>query len=183
MGSRDVITAPCMVPDMDEDTRRVPAGDRFALVDAADYGLVAPFNWYLLHGHNGKLYAYTRGSVYMHRLLAGTRPGDETDHENGDGLDNRRANLRTATRSQNKGNMGKPRRPDGLAHTSRFKGVSWDKSRGRWQAKIQQNRRHRNLGRYDDEIEAARAYDAAAIAHFGEFARLNFPPQAVACPR
>ena len=181
--SRDVITKPAIVGGMDEDVRRIPVGDRFALVDAADYPSVAPFRWRLLHGHNGKLYAYTtvtNGAVYMHRMLAETRPGDETDHENGDGLDNRRANLRTATRSQNKGNMGKPRRPDGSAHSSAYKGVSWDRSRGRWQAKIQANRRHKNLGRYDDEAEAARAYDVAALAHFGEFARLNFPREAVA---
>ena len=180
--SRDVITAPGIY-DLDEDTRRVPVGDRFALVDAADYRRVAPFPWKLLEGHNGKLYAMARigkRTVYMHREIAGTPKGAETDHVNGDGLDNRRANLRTATASQNRGNMGKPRRPDGSAHTSRFKGVSWDKGRQCWQAKICRNGRHCNLGRYGDESEAARAYDAAAIVHFGEFARLNFPPEAVA---
>lgn len=177
--ARPVITEPGLVPDMDEDVRRVRVGrDHFALVDAADYPSVAPFHWHLLRGHNGKLYAYagvTSGSIYMHRLIAETLPGFETDHENGDGLDNRRSNLRTATASQNSGNTWKPRRPGGMAHSSRYKGVSWDKSRSRWQAKICRNGRHKNLGRYDDEADAARAYDAAAMLHYGEFARLNFP--------
>jgi hypothetical protein len=176
--ARPVIAEPGLYPDIDENVRRVPVGDRFALVDAADYPSVQPFRWRLLRGHNGKLYAYTsvtNGAVYMHRMIAETKPGDETDHENGDGLDNRRSNLRPATRSQNKGNMGKPKRPDGTAHTSQYKGVSWDKSRERWQAKITTHGTTRNLGRYDDEAEAGRAYDAAAAEHYGEFARLNFP--------
>ena len=59
--------------------------------------------------------------------------------------------------------------------TSRFKGVCWDKSKGKWQAGITINRRYIFLGRYADETDAARAYDAAALAAWGEFARLNFP--------
>lgn len=172
----DLIVTEPGVYEIPEDVRRIPVGrDHFALVDAADYPLVNYFNWYLLRGHNGKLYAYTNGSVYMHRLIAGTPQGMETDHINGDGLDDRRANLRTATASQNRGNMGKPKRPDGSVHSSRYKGVSWDKVRERWQSKITANGVCRNLGRYDDEAEAARAYDAAALLHYGEFARLNFP--------
>lgn len=176
---RPVITAPGLYPDVDEDVRRVPVGrDHFALVDAADYQRVGLLRWHLLRGHNGKLYAYTglgRNCVYMHRLIAGTPRGYETDHENGDGLDNRRSNLRPATPSQNRGNMGKPRRPDGSAHSSQYKGVIWDKARGKWLARICRYGVTKNLGRYDDEAEAARAYDAAAVEHFGEFARLNFP--------
>jgi hypothetical protein len=158
---------------------RVRVGrDHFALVDSADYPLVTEFRWYLLRGHNGKLYAYTGRSTYMHRLIAQTQPGFETDHVNGDGLDNRRANLRTATASQNRANMGKPRRPDGSVHSSRFKGVSWDKSRSKWQAKIVWRGKHKNLGRYESEELAARVYDLAALTQWGEFAQLNFPEAA-----
>lgn len=151
-----------------------------ALVDAADLALVEGHRWHLLRGHNGKLYAYASGTLYMHRLIAGTQPGYETDHINGDGLDNRRSNLRSATASQNRANMGKPRRPRGATPSSAYKGVSWDRSRGRWQAKIQVAGQHRNLGRYDDEAQAARAYDAAAVAAWGDFAAVNFATAAAA---
>lgn len=144
----------------------------YAIVDAASRDLIAGYRWRVLRGHNGKLYAYAK-RTYMHRLVAGTPPGFETDHINGDGLDNRRANLRTATRSQNKANMGKPARPDGRPHTSRFKGVSWAKSRG-WRAAITVDQHSRYLGIYAVEEDAARAYDAAAIEAWGEFAATNF---------
>jgi hypothetical protein len=149
-----------------------------AIIDLADKELVTPYSWRLLRGHNGKVYAYTQtksGPVYMHRLIARTPVGRETDHINGDGLDNRRSNLRVATCSQNSANMWKPRRPDGSATTSRFKGVTWDRSRSKWQAKITVDQHCKNLGRFDSEEDAARAYDAAAVAHWGAFARLNFP--------
>ncbi|GFE20135.1 HNH endonuclease [Streptomyces nigrescens] len=148
-----------------------------ALIDLADKEFVAPYHWHLLHGHSGKLYAYAQtksGPVYMHRLIARTPTGRETDHINGDGLDNRRSNLRIATCSQNLANRWKPQRADGSATSSRFKGVSWDRSRSKWQSKITVNQRCKNLGRYDSEEEAARVYDAAASLHWGPFARLNF---------
>ncbi|MFD7705597.1 AP2 domain-containing protein [Streptomyces sp. NPDC059786] len=148
------------------------------IIDRADEERIAPYSWHLLRGHNGKLYAYAQtksGPVYMHRLIAKTPVGRETDHVNGDGLDNRRSNLRIATCSQNLANRWKPQRADGSTASSRFKGVSWDRSRSKWQSKITVNQHCKNLGRYDSEEEAARAYDAAALSHWGVFARLNFP--------
>lgn len=172
------------VYDLPVEAVAVPVRPGFtAWIDAADRDLVAGHHWYALHGHNGKVYAYasvTGGSVYMHRLIAGTPEGMETDHVNGDGLDNRRANLRLATPSQNRANMGKPRRPDGGRHSSRFKGVAWDKSRGLWRAAITVDGRTTNLGRYVCEAEAARAYDSAAAAAWGEFAWLNFSDEVAA---
>ncbi len=168
------------VYDIPADLATVRVGDaHLALVDAGDLERVADYQWRLLRGHNGRLYAYATGLVYMHRLVLGTPPGYETDHINGDGLDNRRANLRVASCSQNSANAGKPRRPGGEPTSSTYKGVSWDRSRSRWQAKIEIDGRCHNLGRYDDEAEAARAYDVAAHVAWGEFARLNFPVVAV----
>jgi hypothetical protein len=154
------------------------SADHVALIESRDLELVSGYRWYPLFGHNGKIYVVAnvkKTIVYMHRLIAGTPKGLETDHVNGDGLDNRRGNLRTATCSLNSANTWKPARPDGSAHTSKFKGVSWDRARGKWQSKINPGGGTKNLGRYRSEEDAARAYDAAAVASWGEFARLNFP--------
>lgn len=161
-----------------------------ARIDLADLPLVAKFVWRGLHGHNGKVYAVASGKplVYMHRLIVGTTAKLETDHRNGDGLDNRRVNLRPATASQNRANMWKPRRPDGRPTSSIYKGVSWDKARGKWQSKISHfdvttgRTRTYNLGRYESEVAAGAAYDKAATARWGPFARLNFPPSVEAIP-
>ena len=87
----------------------------------------------------------------------------------GDGLDNRRCNLRVCTRSQN--NMNE--RPRG--GTSEFKGVSWDNAISKWRPRIKHNGKQCYLGIFTDEIDAALAYDEAARIYFGPFARANFP--------
>jgi hypothetical protein len=100
-------------------------------------------------------------------------PADlEVDHINHNGLDNRRSNLRLATPSQNNANQ-RPRQDARL--TSKYKGVYYDKSRGRWAATIHVDGRTRGLGRYDTEDAAAAAYDHAAAEVWGEFALLNQP--------
>lgn len=105
-------------------------------------------------------------TLNMHTFITGW---PRVDHINGNGLDNRRANLRPATHAQNQRNKGLQSN-----NTSGFKGVCWDAPRGRWHAKICLNGRTIFLGRFDEAEEAARAYDAAAVRYFGEFARLNF---------
>lgn len=94
----------------------------------------------------------------------------EVDHINGDGLDCRRGNLRLCTSQGNNQNRRKTK-----AYTSRFKGVSLDRSRNQWRATIKLNRKLKYLGRFESQRAAAHAYDIAAIKLFGEFARLNFP--------
>lgn len=92
------------------------------------------------------------------------------DHANHDPLDNRRENLRICTRSQNAGNAIKQRRAN---KTSKYKGVYWSKQRGKWNVSVQGNGEKHFLGSFDDETEAARAYNRAARELFGEFALIN----------
>jgi hypothetical protein len=105
------------------------------------------------------------------------RKGRVVDHRNNDGLDNRRANLRPATQSQNM--INRPKKPN---TASKYRGVRWDKSRNLWYSEIHfryKGRRIRKfLGRFKNEIDAAKAYDEAAKKYHGEFARLNFPSEA-----
>jgi hypothetical protein len=95
----------------------------------------------------------------------------EVDHVNGDGLDNRRSNLRVCTHAENARNQSSRTRMS----TSRFRGVVWAKDRRKWRAMIGDNGRTVHLGNFTDEIEAAQAYDRAAREMYGAFARLNFP--------
>lgn len=106
----------------------------------------------------------------MHRLLMDAGKGQQIDHANGDGLDNRRANLRFCTSSQNNWNS----KPKG---NSPYKGIS-QRASGKWYAMICRDRKHYWLGMHDTPEEAARAYDEAAKRLHGEFARLNFPEAA-----
>jgi hypothetical protein len=142
-----------------------------ALVDDADYELVSRYSWYPHKPEsNGDIYARTfiEGKrVYMHRLILGITK-DEGDHINHSTLDNRRSNLRRVDRGANARNTR-----GWKSGTSRYKGVSWDKARCKWAALIYPNRKHVFLGRFDEEIDAARAYNQAAIQYFGSFAYLN----------
>jgi hypothetical protein len=93
------------------------------------------------------------------------------DHQNSNPLDNRRANLRLATHAQNMHNRQKIQKKT----SSRFVGVCFEKQKQRWIVYITNLRKRIYLGRFKNEIDAARAYDRAALKYFGEFARLNFP--------
>lgn len=106
----------------------------------------------------------------FHREIMNASSEVEIDHRSGNGLDNRKRNLREATRSQNQRNKH-PRENC----SSKYMGVSWSKSRQRWQAIIQSEKKVTHIGRFNSEIEAAMAYDRCAVDLHGEFARLNFP--------
>lgn len=108
----------------------------------------------------------------IHTLITGW---PLVDHRNGNGLDNRRANLRPATEAQNR--TSRRRRLD---NTSGYKGVSWHKPSRRWTAVIAVRGRNQHLGSFDSPATAARAYDAAAHVQFGAWARLNFPEELAA---
>jgi hypothetical protein len=169
---------------MNTATTRVPlVGGRYALIDREDADLVRQYRWYCLPTPSGRFYATTEVDgriVYMHRLIASTPDGLVTDHANNDGLDNRRSNLRTATWMLNSVNTAKRQKYGDRRPTSRFKGVCWDPRRSKWHARAKIDGKQTYLGRYDCEITAARAYDAAAFAAWGEFAVLNFPAEVAA---
>lgn len=143
---------------------------KVALVDDADFELVAAHKWNAAKRKNSwyaQSYAGGDKRIHMHRLIMDF-PEMEVDHINGNGLDNRRENLRLATRTQNnRNNRGH------VAATSRFKGVSWSVERQKWFACIGVDGKTIPLGRYADEKEAAQAYNVAAKKLWGDFARLN----------
>lgn len=147
----------------------------FALVDPADAGRVNRYKW--CAGESKGAYYAKRGdysggkhrTVRMHTFIVGAGPGVDVDHIDGDGLNNRRGNLRICRHIENTANQRKP-----SSNTSGYKGVYF--LGGKWAAKI----RTRYLGLFDTAQEAACAYDTEARRVFGEFARLNFPSEALA---
>lgn len=108
-----------------------------------------------------------RKIIKMHRLIMNTPFGMETDHKNGNRLDNRRNNLRVCTHSENQRNRPNPNRNN----KSGYKGVYWHEDR--WIARIWFNSESIYLGRHTNKIKAARAYNEAALKYHGDFARLN----------
>lgn len=107
----------------------------------------------------------------MHREIIHIPEHLVCDHINRNGLDNRKANLRPATVSQNLCNRTKTK----AKTRSKYKGLEWDKTQRKWRARIQLNGRKIHLGSFANEIDAAKAYDKKARDLFGQFACLNFP--------
>ena len=146
---------------------------KVALVDDEDFEWLNQWKWkcstfgyavrLLPADESGK-----RSNVFMHRLILGTPSGLYTDHINQDKLDNRKANLRIATKSQNSANS----KVRVSGKTASFKGVSL-KQRGVFEAQIKTGGKYVYLGRFDTEEDAALAYNDAAKKAFGEFASLN----------
>lgn len=144
----------------------------FATVDDEDYGFLMHWKWYA--AKRGYRWYAVRGQyekgwqtiIYMHRVITGVFGKIKVDHRDRNGLNNTRANLRTATDTENTIN----RAFSPAKNTSGFKGVHFNKSANRWVAQLQ----HKHLGCFATPEEAARAYDEAAVKCHGEFAWTNF---------
>ncbi len=144
-----------------------------AIIDDECFALINFYSWGHVVGSTGIVYAVRKSAdkSHMHNVIMKPRYGLVVDHINGNGLDNRLSNLRICTYRQNMWNRRKTARPT----SSIYKGVSWIKSHERWRASIRHYGKSIYLGEFIDEVEAAKAYDAAAEHYFGEYAALNFP--------
>jgi len=160
--------------------RRIPlTRGKFAIVDPEDYHRLRKYKWHvnksvhtfyavhsLTNGRNAP-----RKNLQMHRLVINVPPDCFCDHINHNGLDNRKANLRIVTHTQNVWN----RRKFKSYSLSKYKGVDWSKDMKRWRARILVNGKRIYLGSFKSELDAAKAYDRAALKYHGDFACLNFP--------
>lgn len=166
-------------------SKRIPLTQgKFAIVDDEDYKRLLKHKWYankigntFYAGRNiiiGNIRSSRNpkrktGAILTHHQIMQVLPNILIDHRNGNGLDNQKCNLRISTRTQNSQNQRKISKG-----TSKYKGVSWSKQKRKWRARIVYNSQEISLGLFNDEIEAARIYDAKAKELFGEFAKTNF---------
>lgn len=142
----------------------------FAKVDDDDYDYLNQWKWFaqkdkythyarrMLSSKNKK-----RQTISMHSLLVNA---NRIDHKDGDGLNNQKENLRPATRSQNATNF--------KSRKKKLKGIFWIEKTKKWRAIIGFNKTTIHLGYFENELDAAKAYDIKAKELFGEFAKTNF---------
>lgn len=144
-----------------------------AVIDASDACLVGGINW---QARTSGQTTYAMSSKQtgpktwiariMHRMIVSAPDGMQVDHIDGDGLNNRRSNLRIVTAAQNAQNVGTRRN-----NKSGIKGVCWHKAKGKWDASITVNRKFIHLGQFAKIEDAASAYTEASVRLHGEFAR------------
>ena len=149
---------------------------KVALVDDIDFIYLNQWKWFIDKNckHSYAVRDLCSGKrIYMHRVILermGFENFEETDHIDRDTLNNQRYNLRSATRQQNSANHKL-----NVNNVTGFRGICYTERLKPWMARISVNGRYKFLGRYETAIEAAKAYDKAAVAQYGDFAALNFP--------
>lgn len=153
-------------------------GEFVVLIDAIDYPLISQHKWYIQINDGRKTPVVgtkistddgKKTTVKMHRLIMDAPSGTQIDHVNGNGLDNRRTNLRYCTGSENCAN----RRVLRTNKTSKYRGVYFAKAHNTFVASIKKNGKNIKLGTFKNELDAARVYDKAALEIFGQFAITN----------
>jgi hypothetical protein len=162
--------------------RRIYLGEGYwTILDLLDYYRLRKYRW-IVGGKDGKFYAMRAVKVSereiklisMHREIMNAPAGMLVDHRNRNSLDNRRANLRLATPSQNSYNRQKI---NSKKTSSKYRGVTYNKRDNKWTSRIKVNGKTLWLGYFDNEMDAGRVYDKAAIKYYGEFAHLNLPDE------
>ncbi len=157
----------------DSDVRYIPlTRGKVAIVDADDYPSLIRYKWHMIRNKrifyaSGKM---NKRNMPMHRFIMDPPKGMVVDHINHNGLDNRRSNLRVCTLAQNIRNSRPYKEKKG-----KYKGVTFIKASKRFRASIKYHGKRTVIGTFDDEIDAARAYDGKAKELFKEYAYLNFP--------
>lgn len=157
--------------------KKIPLSQgKFAIVDDEDYDrLIAMGKWSYQRGYAVRTYrektnqgVFIKKNTSMHRVLLNANEGDIIDHINGDRFDNRKSNLRICSNAQNIRNSGLRKN-----NLSGFKGVYFHKRTGKWYSQIRTDKKRLFLGSFETDIQAAIAYNAAALIHHGQFAKLN----------
>lgn len=148
-----------------------------ALVSDEDYPNISSHKWWGISVCGGHRYAERHikvggkwTTITMHREIMQTPKGMDTDHINGDSLDNRRTNLRICHRSQNALNRRVDRR-----NKTGYRNIS-KRLDGKFVAQVKLDKKHHWIGAFDTALEAAKAYNDFVGAHFNAFARLNTIP-------
>jgi hypothetical protein len=146
----------------------------FAIVDDCDFNEMSKFKWcaqeddHTYYAVRSEKHIGKTKVIRMHRSILNPSDDMVIDHINGNGLDNRRENIRACSIKENCRNYKMPK-----TNTSGVKGAVFDKRRGKWQVHIKVDRLNKHIGYFDSLEDAAKAYNEAAKKYHGEFAKLN----------